>query len=139
VLRNEPELEHIDPRYDPTVIIRPGGSSTKSAGQHLVAISSEDFSSKQPSEGVFWSSLDYHEAYKSGKLTPLQVVDALLPLIRRDVKGAKHSVAFLSSNIEIVLKAAKESTERYKAGKFLSPIDGVPVVCGDYTDKPGGN
>ena len=60
-------------------------------------LSFEDWKSKQPAEKTFYTSLDYHEAYRSGKLTPLDVVEALLPLVRRDVKDAtKHSIAFLS-------------------------------------------
>lgn len=77
---------------------------------------------------MFRSAIDYHEAYKAKVVTPLQVVETLLPLIRRDVEGAKHSVAFLSTKVALVRKAAEESTARYAAGKFLSVLDGVPTV-----------
>ncbi len=69
---------------------------------------------------------------------PLQVVEALLPLIRRDVNNAtKHSIAFLESKVAMVRKAAEESTARYQAGKSLSPLDGVPMAVKDEEDLTG--
>ena len=39
-----------------------------------------------------------------------------------------HKSAFLSVKRDQVLSAAKASTERYKQGKVLGPLDGVPVA-----------
>ena len=136
-LRDRPELDDVDPRYEPTVI-RSSGSKAASDSQWLSVLSSEDWASKRPRNAVFLSALDYHEAYKSGKLTPLDVVEALLPLIRRDVKDpTKHSIAFLQTKVDIVRKAAEDSTERYKEGKPLSPLDGVPTAVKDEEDITG--
>ncbi|KAK5171001.1 uncharacterized protein LTR77_004145 [Saxophila tyrrhenica] len=132
-----PELEHIEPRYDPTVIKTSRSNITgtvRSNDEFLASLSAEDWSSKRPFKSVYFSSLDYHEAYKSGRLTPTQVVETLLPLIRRDVEGAEHSVAFLSVKADLVKKAAEESTERYRAGKWRSPIDGIPMAVKDEED-----
>ena len=61
-----------------------------------------------------------------------------MPLIRRDVKEpTKHSVSFLDTKVDIVRKAAEESTARYKAGKPLSPLDGVPMAVKDEEDLTG--
>ena len=61
-----------------------------------------------------------------------------MPLIVRDVKqSTKHSVAFLDTKVELVRKAAEASTARYKAGKPLSPLDGVPMAVKDETDLTG--
>jgi hypothetical protein len=130
-LRDHPNLNNIDPRYEPTVIKSNGrqATSNNSNADYLSTLSAEDWPSKAPPKKVFPSALDYHEAYKSGSTTPLQVIEAMLPLIRRDVEGAKHSIAFLSTKVDIVRKAAEESTERYRVGKWLSVIDGVPMVC----------
>ena len=138
-MRDRPELEDIDPRYEPTVIKSTGHSvTTKDSGVYLSTLSAEDWSSKKPKKSPFYSCLDYHEAYKSGRLTPLQVAEALLPLIRRDVKEAsQHSVAFLDTKIELARKAAEASTARYKAGKWLSPLDGVPMAVKDEADLTG--
>ena len=61
------------------------------------------------------------------------MVEKLLPLIRRDIEG-EHSVAFLSVKAEVVRKAAEESTKRYKGGRWLSVLDGVPMVCASETE-----
>ena len=136
-LRDRPELVDVDPRYEPTVI-RSSGKKAAADGELLKALTSEVWQSKQPAKTVFPSTLQYHEAYKSGKLTPLQVAEALMPLIRRDVPNAtKHSVAFLDTKVDIVRKAAEESTARYKTGKPLSPLDGVPTAVKDEEDLTG--
>jgi hypothetical protein len=59
--------------------------------------------------------------YLSGELTPLAVVESLLPLIRRDVENpTNHSIAFIDCHPEAVIQAATASTLRYKQGKPLS-------------------
>lgn len=136
-LRNRPELDGVDPRYEPTVI-RASKDSRPDGRTHLKALLDEDLGFDRPSTGVYPSILDYHEAYRSGKLTPTAVAEALLPLIRRDVKSpTKHSTSFLETRDDIVLKAAEESTQRYKNGSFLSPLDGVPVAVKDEEDLAG--
>ena len=104
----------------------------------MKSLQDEDWRSKRPRNSVFYSTLDYHEAYKSGALTPLAVIEALLPLIRRDVNDAtKHSTAFLASKVKLVRKAAEESTQRWKSGTWLSPLDGVPMAVKDEEDLTG--
>lgn len=59
----------------------------------------------QPADapGRFASFADYHELYRSGAATPLNVVDALLPLIRRDVTHpTDYSVAWLDIHVDEV-------------------------------------
>lgn len=86
----------------------------------------------------YHSVSDYHALYKSGKLTPTAVAEALLPLIRRDISPrGEHSVAFLDSKVDIILKAAEASTLRYKQGTALGLLDGVPVAVKDEVDVDG--
>lgn len=88
--------------------------------------------------GRYHSLADFHALYLSGAITPLSVAEALLPLIRRDINpSGKHSIAFVHSNIDLVMKAAQESTERYKAGKPLGVLDGVPIAVKDEVDTAG--
>ncbi|EMC99159.1 hypothetical protein BAUCODRAFT_31474 [Baudoinia panamericana UAMH 10762] len=130
-LRNRPELEDIDPRYEPIVVQADGESNVQS-------LSDEEWSARRLSDSVYHSVLDYHEAYKAGKLTPTAVAKALLPLVRRDLKAAtKHSTAFLLSNVDLVLAAAEESTKRYGEGRPLGPLDGIPVAVKDEEDVTG--
>jgi Asp-tRNA(Asn)/Glu-tRNA(Gln) amidotransferase A subunit family amidase len=71
-------------------------------------------------------------------LTPSDVVEALLPLIRRDTTPAgEHSIAFINSKVEIARAAAEASTARYRDGKELGPLDGVPVAIKDEADVEG--
>lgn len=136
-LRDRPELDDVDPRYEP-VVIRSDGPETIADSQYLSSVATEDWASKQPSKTTFYSVLHYHEAYTSGRLTPLEVVEALLPLIRRDLSEvSKHSTAFLATKVDLVRKAAEESTQRYKVGKPLSPLDGVPTAVKDEEDLTG--
>ena len=83
----------------------------------------------------YYTSTDYHDAYKAGRITPLAVAEALLTLIERP--SGKHSVAFLDSKRDLVLTAAGASTDRYKQGNDLGILDGVPVCVKDEVDLAG--
>ena len=129
------ELGDVECRFDPTVIpvadfgvtlapkyTEPGGPRSSSLDR-----------TKR-----YYSILDFHEDYRSGKLTPTAVVDALLPLISRDVEApTQHSTAFLETRVDLVRKAAEASTLRYKEGKPLGVLDGVPVGVKDEVDVKG--
>jgi Asp-tRNA(Asn)/Glu-tRNA(Gln) amidotransferase A subunit family amidase len=88
--------------------------------------------------GRYYSIADYHALYMSGELTPIAVAESLLPLIRRDAASrSSHSIAFTDSNAELILHAAKESTQRYKDGKSLGLLDGIPVGVKDEVNVAG--
>jgi hypothetical protein len=125
----------MDARYSPVVI--PTGDKTtelklpytdpaKLSGKPVVA------------DAKFYSVLDFHEAYKSGKTTPSAVVETLLPLIRRDIaEPSKYSRAWVDVSVDLVREAALASTERWKAGQPLGVLDGVPVGVKDEMDVKG--
>ncbi len=88
--------------------------------------------------GRFYSVADYHGLYSRGEVTPLQVVEALLPLIRRDVTPrSEYSVAWLQTDVEAVLAAARASTERWEAKEPLGILDGVPFGVKDDIEVAG--
>lgn len=88
--------------------------------------------------GRFYTVADFHDAYKSGSLTPTDVVEALLPLIQRDVtQRSPHSTAFTESKVELVKQAAAASSERWKEGKQLGILDGVPFAVKDDIEVKG--
>jgi Asp-tRNA(Asn)/Glu-tRNA(Gln) amidotransferase A subunit family amidase len=93
---------------------------------------------RQPDDiaGRFYAAADYHELYKSGKLSPLQVAKALIPFISRDQAG-KYASAWSETRVETVLAAAKASTERYRQGKPLGLLDGVPIGVKEDTAVEG--
>lgn len=93
---------------------------------------------RRKGENGYYTSADYHALYSSGELTPTAVVETLLPLIKRDAKSpGKHATAFLESQAEIIREAAAASTERYKKGQPLGPLDGVPVAIKDEVHITG--
>ncbi len=94
----------------------------------------------QPADtpGRFSSVADYHALYSRGEATPLQVVEALLPLIRRDVvPQSKYASAWLQTDVEGVLAAARASTARWAAKEPLGILDGVPFGVKDDIDVKG--
>lgn len=133
-LKDIEELGGVEPRYDPTVIV----SNDATASIDPAALLKEDSIGNRPKSKVFPSALEYHEAYISGRLTPTAVAEVLLPLIRRDVASpSKYATAFLATKADQVRRAAEASTQRYRDGKPLSPLDGVPVAVKDEVDLAG--
>lgn len=132
------ELEEYEPRYDPTVVpvLDPGPShKEKEAGFTRRASTS---STKRAKASDYYSVADYHRMYLSGEITPIAVAKALLPLIRRDVeKPSQYSTAWFDTKVELVMKAARASTKRYREGKSLGPLDGVPTAMKDEYDIDG--
>lgn len=128
-LRECRQLDGIDPRYDPTVIPLP-----ESDDAPLNYTDKSNFRASYPhtSSNRFYSIKDFHDAYSSGTLTPTDVVEHLLPLIRRDVaQRSPYSTAFMDSKVDMVRQAAEASTQRYKQGQPLGILDGVPFGVKD--------
>jgi hypothetical protein len=136
-LRNSAkELEGAEPRLDPTVIpiVQPG-DETPASYTNVTSLPRTPPNNGQPR---FYTIQDIHDAYKSGALTPSDVVEGLLPLIRRDIaQRSPHSTSFTESKVELVRKAAEASTKRWKAGKPLGILDGVPFAVKDDLDVTG--
>lgn len=93
-----------------------------------------------PGKNSYYTAADYHQMYKSGTVTPLQVAETLLAAIKQDQNPpSKYADAWaeLHGKDELALQAAKESTERYAAGKDLGILDGVPIGVKDDTAVKG--
>jgi hypothetical protein len=135
ILRDTPELQNLQPRFDPTVVPYPRDATDNTPAAH------PSLATRAPTEhknGNFPSIADYHHAYATTTITPLDVVEALLPLIRRDVpKPTEHSIAFLQTRVGAVLAAAEASAARRKSGKALGLLDGVPIAVKDEVDIEG--
>jgi len=124
-------IEDYEPRFDPTVTLLTD-SSAKPAGQPPPP---GDLDHPTPK---YYSVSAYHDLYVSGELTPLAVVQAILPLIRRDTSPpGKYSAGWFDSNVELILAAARESTLRYKEKRPLGVLDGVPTAVKDEFDVDG--
>ncbi|KAF7553145.1 hypothetical protein G7Z17_g3858 [Cylindrodendrum hubeiense] len=93
---------------------------------------------KEPQQCPYYTVADYEALYLSGQATPTDVALALLPLIRRDVSpAANHSAAWMSARVDLILKAAEDSTRRYRENRPLGPLDGVPAAVKDDFDVDG--
>jgi Asp-tRNA(Asn)/Glu-tRNA(Gln) amidotransferase A subunit family amidase len=82
----------------------------------------------------FATVFDYVKAYRDGKTTPEEVAAKLLDAIEASNKAAPPLRAVIFCDHEDVMRQARESTQRIKAGKPLSIFDGVPVAVKDELD-----
>ncbi|KAF4494954.1 amidase [Fusarium agapanthi] len=130
-IKDIPALDDIPYRFHPTVT--PLGPTEPMLDFEPKLLTSQYADSK----ARYYTASDYHEMYKSGQLTPLQVAEALLPQISRP--DGKYSDGWVDNHGKdhLVLEAAKASTERYAAGKPLGVLDGVPIGVKDDTDVKG--
>ncbi|KAL2001427.1 hypothetical protein VTN02DRAFT_1784 [Thermoascus thermophilus] len=133
VINDIEQLKQYEPRYDPAVapILEDG----RTPPRELPAPTT-----RRGDGTAYYTSADYHARYRSGELTPTAVIEALLPLIRRGEDGkpeGPHAVAFLESQEDQIRAAAEASTQRYKDGKPLGPLDGVPVAVKDEVHLKG--
>ncbi|KAL2432616.1 Fatty acid amide hydrolase [Exophiala dermatitidis] len=131
-LKETPGLEDYEMRLDPTVI------PISSTAVPATAVSDLPVPRPRESSNNYYTCADFRELYKSGKVTPSDVIEQLLPLIRRDTTPAgPYSVAFIDTKVDLVREAAKASTERYRTGKPLSVLDGVPLAVKDEVHLKG--
>jgi hypothetical protein len=134
-LRSCKEIEGVDPRLDPTVIPIAQPDDEAPGSYTNVDLLRAPLNDGHPR---FYTIADFHNAFKSGTVTPTEIVEALLPLIRRDIaQRGPHSTAFTESKVELVKQAAAASTRRWKAGKPLGILDGVPFAVKDDVDVTG--
>lgn len=130
-------IEETEPRFDPTVYPLPNADyqipkdNYDNADDHDV----QKVHDRRPGRS---SVTAYRSLYMSGELTPLDVVQAILPFIQRDSSPpGEHSMAWFDVKVEQILEAAKSSTLRYKAGRSLGPLDGIPTAVKDEYDIEG--
>ena len=122
------EIGTYEPRWDPTVIpIDPEREVTKAFQLPTAKRISKEL---KPSRRHL-SVTDFHNAYMTKDITPVQVVKALLKTIESD---KSHQAAFISIKPAACLTAAARSTERYQSGQALGPFDGVPIAVKDEVD-----
>lgn len=85
-----------------------------------------------------WSSARrIGRAYRQGETTPLALVERALGVLAELDRGQPPLRAFISLHPDDVLSAALASTRRFKEGRPLGPLDGVPVAVKDEYDVLG--
>lgn len=135
-LRQRKELESIEARFDPTVTPTGRGDEARTKDSDLHALREM---CQGAAQSGFHTIVDFYKEYSEGVLTPTDVVNALLPVIRRDLLSdlTPHSTAFIDSKVELIRRAAEKSTIRWKKGKALGILDGVPFAVKDELDVKG--
>ena len=80
---------------------------------------------------------DYVQAFRSGTYTPTEVAERALKFIQQANSATPPLMGIVDSDASVVLAMAKASTERWRQGKPLSLLDGVPVaVKGEFRLEP---
>ncbi|KAI8220394.1 Fatty acid amide hydrolase [Colletotrichum sp. SAR 10_99] len=140
-IRDLPGLDDYRYRFAPDVIC------LSETGSHPDPIPfSAEVTTPAPADqpARYLSSADYHALYKTGAVTPLDVVQALLPLIRRaeghpPPQTGPYANAWVASHgrEDLAIDAARASTERWRRGEPLGPLDGVPIGVKDDIDVKG--
>lgn len=82
----------------------------------------------------FWTVKDYADAYASGKKSPVDVANAFLAAVDDSESCQPPMRFFVAQDKADLMKQAEASAERWKAGKPLSLLDGVPVAVKDEVD-----
>ncbi|GBF95943.1 fatty acid amide hydrolase-like [Raphidocelis subcapitata] len=79
--------------------------------------------------------LDYHRAYLSGEVSPVDAAEAIIKFLDSEPASANWFCEFASH--EHLRAQAAASAARYAAGRPLSVLDGVPFAVKDVVDVLG--
>jgi len=83
----------------------------------------------------FAAAADYVKAYKEGRTDPVAVARRILHATSESEDLSPPMRAFIAQDETDVSTLAAASTERYRAGRPLGPLDGVPVAVKDEVDQ----
>lgn len=86
---------------------------------------------------AFESTTDYARAFREGKTTPAEVADRLVDALRRADNLDPPLHAITAWRADQLKEQAAASTERWRSGKPLSPLDGVPIAVKEELDVAG--
>lgn len=89
-------------------------------------------------KGARWSTVArFGAAYREGKTDPVQVTRRLNAQIEQLDQGPAKMGFFISRKSEEALAQAEAAAARWREGRPLSVLDGVPVVVKDEVDMAG--
>ena len=72
--------------------------------------------------------------FASGRSTPRELLENCIDRIGKDEPVVR---AFVCMDLETARRSADESTQRYKRGHPLSPVDGCPIGIKDIISTQG--
>lgn len=121
----------------PTFIPPMATKMVKPASEGFSADVLEEFSRApyQRQAGLPYDTVfDYMEAYLDGSCSPEEVAQRVLEAIADSDRGEMPLRAFIANDRQDLMVQAQAAAQRYKQGKPLSPLDGVPVAVKDEFD-----
>jgi Asp-tRNA(Asn)/Glu-tRNA(Gln) amidotransferase A subunit family amidase len=83
------------------------------------------------------TAVDFGRAYREGRMTPVEVAEKALDMSRAADSRTPAMRIFIAQERDDVMAQARASAERFRAGKALGPLDGVPVAVKDELDQLG--
>ncbi|MBW2454710.1 MAG: amidase [Deltaproteobacteria bacterium] len=91
----------------------------------------------EPPAAEFWpeTSRAFVGAYQAGRLTPLDVAQRTIEIVRRSDERRPAMRVLIAHHRDDLMAQAQASAERYRAGSPLGPLDGVPVAVKDELDQ----
>jgi Asp-tRNA(Asn)/Glu-tRNA(Gln) amidotransferase A subunit family amidase len=116
---------------------RPATLHASAAPPELDLARIADGASRPASGFAFESASDLGRAYRDGKATPAEVADRLAGALRRAAALEPPLAAITTWREDQLREQAAASTERWRAGRPLSPLDGVPVAVKEELDVEG--
>ena len=82
----------------------------------------------------WWSAAEVAEAYAARRISPVELVRALLDRVSR---CDSQLSAFISLDADAVLRDAEAAERELRAGRRRSPLHGVPIAIKDIVDVAG--
>jgi Asp-tRNA(Asn)/Glu-tRNA(Gln) amidotransferase A subunit family amidase len=73
--------------------------------------------------------------YRRSGLTPIDVAERVIAAIADSEKRAPAMRAFIAHDADDVMKSARESAARLRAGQPRGPLEGVPIAVKDELDQ----
>ena len=97
----------------------------------------EDEDEPDSSQFRFPTVADYRRAYRAERCTPVEVAKVILETINESNRISPPLRAIVDFNEGAIQKMAQESADRWREGKTLSLLDGIPVsVKGEFRTEP---
>ncbi|MBI3504687.1 MAG: amidase [Proteobacteria bacterium] len=80
---------------------------------------------------------DYHAAFREARLTPVEVAERFLAQHAASDSGPHPLRAMIAIDRDDLMRQARSSAERWRAGRPLGLFDGVPIAIKDEMDVAG--